>query len=156
MMDVQSPPRAEATHAAVPAARRRHTPRLTAVNYWIDLLLLVNFVGLLWVTGVNQFVIPAAGETAAARLWGRDPQWWRDLQFGVTATLALGVLLHLMLHWNWFCSITNTHVLGREPGRDNGARTLLGVGLLIALLHLLAGGLLLAVWSLETPPPSVG
>lgn len=150
-MDLGTLPIAEPSAAEASAARRRHTPRLTAVNYWLDLLLLVNFLILLWVTGVNQFVMPSESEPAA-QLWGRDTRWWRDLQFGCTLTLALGVLLHLMLHWNWLCCVTNTHVLGRDPGRDNGTRTLLGVGLIIAVLHVLAAGLLLAAWSLEKTP----
>jgi hypothetical protein len=30
---------------------------------------------------------------------------WAGLQFGLIATPALGLLLHVMLHWNWVCGI---------------------------------------------------
>ncbi|MFV0444033.1 MAG: DUF4405 domain-containing protein [Planctomycetaceae bacterium] len=131
--------------------RRRHTPRWTVINYWVDLVLLVIFIKMLFATGVVYFVFPAGPRAFECQLWGLDFNSWRDLQFAAIAVLAGGVVLHLMLHWNWLCSITNTHVFDRPPGRDDGSRTLLGVGLLVAVLHILGIGLLTASYYLQTP-----
>lgn len=144
--------RGVAADAAVEAAgRTRITPRRTVLNYWVDLGLLVVFLTLSWVTGVTQFVFPSGPEAFACRLWGGDYGDWRDIQFGLTVAFGLGVLLHLMLHWNWLCSVTNTHLRNRPPGRDDGSRTLLGVGVLVAILHVIGIGLLLAWAGIEVP-----
>ncbi|MEZ6068445.1 MAG: DUF4405 domain-containing protein [Planctomycetaceae bacterium] len=144
----ESSPR-DPTAAVEHDAKSRHTPRKTVINYWVDLGLLLIFLALTYVTGVTQFVFPVGPEAYSAKLWGGDVQWWRDAQFGLTAALGLGIILHLMLHWNWLCAVTNTHIRSRAPGKDDGTRTLLGVGLLVAVLHVLAIGLLFAGWALE-------
>ena len=131
--------------------RTRHTPRRTVVNFWVDLTLLAIFLSLAFTVGVTQFVFPNGPVAFECRLWGGDFGAWRELQFGLFAVFALGVLLHLMLHWNWLCCVANTHLRQRPPGRDDGTRTLLGVGWLLAALHLLAAALLWAAWSSQTP-----
>jgi hypothetical protein len=143
--------RFRAAPIAPPLERTRLTPRKTVLNYWVDLGLFVIFLGHAFVVGVTQFVFPNGPIAYEYRLWGLDYSTWRQVQFGFFSAFTLGLLLHLMLHWNWLCCVTNTHVRNRPPGRDDGGRTLWGVGLLVAILHLLAIGLLWAAWAIESP-----
>lgn len=142
---------AQPSPATMPEDRPRHTPRRTILNFWVDLSLLAIFLALAFTVAVTQFVFPRGPVAFECVLWGANFANWLDLQFGLFTAFALGVLLHLMLHWNWLCSVANTHLRNRPPGRDDGTRTLLGVGWLVALLHLLAVLLLWAAWSIQTP-----
>jgi len=118
----------------------------TIVNFWLDCALAVTFVLLCWVSAVLQLLFPAGVASAEWTLWGGTVVDWRNIQFYVLCTLALGVILHVMLHWSWVCGVVVTRLLGRKVGRDNGSQTLWGVGTLVVILHLLAGGLL-AAWA---------
>lgn len=110
----------------------------TLVNFLLDSLLLVVFAVLIWTTVVVRFVFPPAYDARGWRLWGLSLDDWMSIQFAVVALLALGILIHVMLHWNWVCGVVATHVVrSRKAKLDNGTQTLYGVGLLIVLLNLL-------------------
>lgn len=129
------------------ARARWRTPTRTTLNYLLDAALLGLFLCLAFAHAVAELVF--TGERVET-LWGGTLADWRRVHFALFCGLSFGILLHLMLHWNWICSVTNTHVLRRKPGHDDGGRTLIGVGVLIALLHLFAAALLIARWSLKT------
>ena len=76
---------------------------------------------------------------------------WRNFQFGVLSLLAAGIILHVMLHWSWVCGVLNKQLLKRKAIREDGSDTLVGVGLIAAVLHILAIGVLLASWSIARP-----
>ncbi|MBX3444430.1 MAG: hypothetical protein KF774_18670 [Planctomyces sp.] len=133
-----------------PRPRRPQVPWRTAINFWLDGLLAIVFLTLTWVAAVIRFVFPAGREAYGRRLWFGGIEAWRDAEFSLICGLALLIVLHVMLHWNWVCSIASSLVLRRPPGRDDGARTLLGVGVLVAILHVLAIGLLAARMSLSS------
>lgn len=116
----------------------------TIVNFWVDCLLLVVFLTLIWVSAVLRFLFPVGPTERNWQLWGGGVEFWRDVQFTVLCVFALGILLHVMLHWSWICGVVTKHVLRRPPSRDDGSQTLIGVGVLLSLLHLLGGALLLA------------
>jgi hypothetical protein len=126
---------------------RWRTPTRTTLNYVLDAGLLGLFLCLAFAHAVVEFVFTGEGTET---LWGGTLADWRRIHFGIFCGFSLGILLHLMLHWNWICSVTNTHVLRRKPGHDDGGRTLIGVGVLIALLHLLAVALLIARLTLQS------
>lgn len=130
-----------------PATRRSGVSR-TIVNFWLDATLMAAFVALCWISAVLQFVFPAGVDADAYRIWGGSPLDWRNAQFVVLCILALGIILHVMLHWSWVMGVITTRMLGRRPSRDNGTHTLIGVGLLLVILHLLALGCLAAWMSL--------
>lgn len=132
--------------------RRVQVPVRTAINYWLDLLLAATFVIFVWLAAVIRFVFPTGPRAHIHRLWNRTIDEWRALEFGVLCGFAILVVIHVTLHWNWVCSVTNTLVRHRPPGRDNGSRTLLGVAILIGILHVLAAGLLYARYSLQALP----
>ncbi|HIE96508.1 MAG TPA: hypothetical protein EYG03_10785 [Planctomycetes bacterium] len=67
------------------------------------------------------------------------------------AFLGLGVLLHVMLHWTWVCSVLSKRVLGRREVPDNGTRTIYGVSMFIGLLLMGAAAVGLAQWMIIVP-----
>lgn len=65
--------------------------------------------------------------------------------------LALGVLIHVMLHWNWVCSVVTVQLLKTRKRVDDGMQTLYGVGLLIVLMHLILAGIIAANYFVVQP-----
>ncbi|APZ90667.1 hypothetical protein Fuma_00248 [Fuerstiella marisgermanici] len=106
----------------------------TLLNFWLDSLLGLMFVTLCIVAVVVQFVFPPGIAARDWSLWGMSYGQWCSLQFGMLAVLGLGVVLHVMLHWTWICSVYSKRVLGRSDIPDDGIRTVYGVGILIAFL----------------------
>lgn len=121
----------------------------TIVNFWLDCLLLVTFLLLVWVSAVLWFLFPVGAAAEEWSLWGRSVEQWRGFQFVTLCVLSLGIVLHVMLHWSWVCGVVAKHLLKRPPARDDGSQTLIGVGVLLVILHGLAAGLLLAWYCLE-------
>lgn len=124
----------------------------TVVNFWLDCLLLVMFLLLVWVSAVLRFLFPVGPAEQEWQLWGGDVEVWRGFQFAVLCLFALGIVLHVMLHWSWVCGVVARNLLGRPPSRDDGTQTLIGVGVLLGILHLLAAALLVAWFSLQQRP----
>jgi hypothetical protein len=116
----------------------------TIVNFWLDAMLLMVFLVLTWISAVLQFVFPAGGAADSWILWNGTVEHWRGLQFAVLCLFALGIVLHVMLHWSWVCGVVSTRLLGRKAMRDDGSQTLIGVGVLVALLLVLTIGLVMA------------
>jgi hypothetical protein len=57
------------------------------------------------------------------------PDQWATVQFALVAVLALGILLHVMLHWNWVCSVVATRLARDKKAKlDEGSQTLYGAG----------------------------
>ena len=79
---------------------------------------------------------------------------WSDVHFSVLCVLALGILLHVMLHWTWVCSVAAKALSRGKKGRqqmDDGTRTLYGVATLIVLLHVVGIGIAAAWLSIHPP-----
>ena len=131
------------------------TRHQTLINFWLDAALLLNFLSLVWVSVIVQFVFPPAVAANGFRLWGLALSQWMDIQFGCVAALSLGILCHLMLHWSWVCGVLTTRFLRRRGGEkrtmDDGQRTILGVGLMIVLLNIMGLGIAAAVLSIRGP-----
>ena len=132
----------------------------TIINFWLDALLLALFVSLLWCSVVLQFVFPPGELSTDWRLWGLGYQNWRDIQFGALCIFALAILVHVMLHWNWVCGVVATQLVahdakGRVARRDDGSRTLWGVGLLIGLVNLVGLAVAAAALSIQSPSPGL-
>lgn len=77
-----------------------------------------------------------------------------SLQFAILCALALGITLHIMLHWTWVCGVIARQLFKKCDFPDDGVRTLCGVGLLITLL--LTGAFVTgaAILSIEVPERS--
>jgi hypothetical protein len=127
----------------------------TAINFIVDVVLLLITLATIFVTTVLRFVFPAPSTAKGWTLWGSDYDSWANLQFILMSLVAGAVLVHLMLHWSWVCGVIITKLL-RRPARqaklDDGVQTLWGVGTLIVVLNVLAALVGLAYLSVQAPP----
>lgn len=123
------------------------------INLVLDILLLALFAAECFAAVIVRFVFPPGPGAAGWSLWGLDYDAWGGIQFGVLAVLAAGILLHVMFHWSWVCTMLASRLSGDRKARvDDGLQTIYGVGLLIALL--LAVGVPVAAAMLSIRPPA--
>jgi hypothetical protein len=122
----------------------------TIVNFWLDVVLLVLFLAQAWMFAVLHIVFPR-GAGSDWKVWNATPLDWSESLFATFCVFAVGIVLHVMLHWAWICGVVATRVLGRKAGKDDGSHTLVGVGVIVVLVHLLAVGILLAKIGLVEP-----
>ena len=136
--------------APPPAARRKLS--MSLVNFWLDATLLatISFVG--WVAAMLQTVFPAPTAAAGWELWGLSYNQWHDAQFFSLCLFALLVLVHVMLHWNWVCSVIAAQVLRIKSRPDEGMQTIYGVAAMIGLLTVIVGTIIAAILSVKHPP----
>lgn len=134
---------------------RRPGPRSGWSWSWINLLLdatlLVVFAALCFVAVVVRFVFPPGPVADGWLLWGLDYDAWGGIQFGLLAILALGILVHVMLHWTWVCNVIASKLGTRGTRVDDGLQTIYGVGLLIGLLLAIGTALAAAVLTIKGP-----
>lgn len=126
----------------------------TVVNFWLDCFLLLQFLTLCWSGVVGQFVFPSGPHSSGWELWGWNSAEWGDFHFGVLATLAGTVLLHLILHWSWVCGVIRSHTMGKDRNQVrhiDSSNTLWGVGLLIVIVNLLGFAVAAAALSIHAP-----
>ncbi len=126
------------------------------VNLLLDTLLLILFLALVWVSAVLRFVFPDATSASHWTLWGNDFNAWSQLQFNLIALLALGILVHVMLHWSWVCGTIVYQFRGATKGGanaklDDGTRTLYGVATLVVIFNIVGGLLAFAALSIQAP-----
>ncbi|GIX05557.1 MAG: hypothetical protein KatS3mg114_1426 [Planctomycetaceae bacterium] len=122
---------------------------LVLINFWLDACLLLLFLVQCWILTVLVAVFPR-GELRAT-VWGQPFYVWLDALGSVMGVFALGIVLHVMLHWSWVCGTFVTRLCGRRAPRDDGTHTLIGVGLLVLLVHFLAAAVLAARVGLHVP-----
>ena len=141
----------ENDHAADQPSPSRGRISRTILNFWLDVLLAINFVTLCITAVIVQFVFPPGISARGVSLWGMSYGQWCSLQFSLLAILALAVLLHVMLHWTWVCSVLTKRILKKTTLPDEGIRTIYGVGLFICLLLLGAITIGAAQWMIVLP-----
>ncbi len=142
----------EATSKGRAPKQRRNRISISVINFCLDAVLLAMVVSIGWVSGVLRFVFPAPTTADGWKLWGWNYDAWSDFQFGCLCALALGVLVHVMLHWNWVCSVLTAQIFKTRQRIDDSMQTIYGVGLLIVLLHVILFGIIAAKYSVVKPP----
>lgn len=154
-MSADSPDPAPALPPATPPAQRRGAPprrwSMSVINFWLDAALLLTLTGVGWVTAILQVVFPPPTRADGWRLWGWSYDAWRDVQFGSLCVLAAGVVLHVMLHWNWVVSVFAVQIARAEKRPDDALQTVYGVALLIVLLNAIAAGVIAALLTVQKP-----
>ncbi|HKI16926.1 MAG TPA: hypothetical protein VKA15_03560 [Isosphaeraceae bacterium] len=121
------------------------------MNFWVDASVLMVLVTLGWVSAVLQVAFPAPTAADGWTLWGMTYDQWRDIQFGMLCLFAGGILLHVMLHWKWVCSVIAAQVLRTKTRPDEGMQTIYGVATLIVLFHVIAAGVVAAMLCVHHP-----
>ena len=103
-------------------AKPRRRLSVSVINFWLDTSLLFMLCALGWVSATLQIVFPAPTAADGWILWGLSYDQWRDVQFVILCLLALGVVLHVMMHWNWVCSVIAMQILRTRNGPTKGCK----------------------------------
>jgi hypothetical protein len=122
------------------------------LNFWLDAALFLSVTFVVWVSVMMQYVFPPPTSADGWELWGLSFDQWRDAQFYALCVVALLAIEHLVLHWNWVCSVLATKVLRVKGRPDKGNQAIYGVGTFITILTLILASLLAASLSVKRPP----
>ncbi len=120
------------------------------INFWLDATLFVAVVVLVWTAAILQFAFPAPTAAAGWSLWGLSYDQWHNVQFGAICVAAALAVEHLVLHWNWVCTVLATRVLHRRRP-DEANQTVYGVATFIGILLLVKASLIAAMLSIKPP-----
>ncbi len=152
-LDAASPAQTGETIDAGNGPKPRRRLSISVINFWLDSSLLLMLCTLGWISATLQIVFPAPTAADGWILWGLSYDQWRDVQFVILCLLALGVVLHVMMHWNWVCSVIAMQILRTRKRPDDGMQTIYGVGTLIVLFHVIAAGVIAAMVCVHQPGP---
>jgi hypothetical protein len=125
----------------------------TFTNFWLDVVSLVAMLGLAATGGLIHFVLPA-GSGHFYELFGWNRHDFGRLHFYFAVASVVLLALHLLLHWNWICCVVAKTAGKGAPSRRS--QTLFGLGLLLAVSLLLAGGLWWASGLVQATTPEGG
>ena len=128
----------------------------TITNLLLDLVLMLILACLVGSASVVRLVFPPGTEAKGWKLWGMDYDAWANFEFMTLCVILLAFIVHVMLHWNWVCSVIATRVFklkGAGARPDEGTQTLYGVSTLIGFLS--AIGILIATATLSIQRPSL-
>lgn len=123
----------------------------TLLNFWLDALLLISVAFLGWVSAMLRFVFPPPTVADGWKLWGWTFDQWHEAQFAALCVCGLLMIEHIVLHWNWVCSVISTRIL-RVSRPDEASQAVYGVGTFIVLLMILLSGIIVALWGVTRPP----
>lgn len=101
-------------------------------------------------------VFPTGSQAAGWTLWGLDYDQWRRIQMGSLGAFAVGVLVHLILHWTWVCNFVGARWPWRRgpfKSPNESMKTVYGVILLVVFLTLLAAFVAVAQFAVRAPRP---
>lgn len=122
----------------------------TIINFWLDAILLVLFMLQAWILAVLHVVFPR-GAGSDWTIWGATPLDWSEALLAVYCVFGFAIVVHVMFHWSWICGVVTTRLLGWKARKDDGSQTLIGVGVIVVLVHLLFAGILIAKVGLHPP-----
>ena len=123
----------------------------TLINFFLDVLLLLITLGLVFASCILHLVFPSATSSQGWRLWGLDYDQWAMIQFTLLAVIVLAILLHVMMHWTWVCAVIATRFFKKRLDPQDSTQTLYGVGTLILILVLLGCLLITAQMTIQKP-----
>ena len=106
----------------------------------------------MWISVMLQLVFPPPTEASGWKLWGLSYNEWQKAQFYSLCVFALLAVEHVVLHWNWVCSVLATQILRLKNRPDEGEQAVYGVGTFIVLLVVLMSTLIGAMFAAEQAP----
>ncbi|MBM4076781.1 MAG: hypothetical protein FJ267_14225 [Planctomycetes bacterium] len=122
------------------------------LNFWLDVVLFMAVVFIAWVSAVTYVVFLAPTSADGWKLWGMTFDQWNDLQASAMCVCGLLAIEHLVLHWNWVCSIIATKILRRKKGAiDEATQAIYGVGTFIVIVLLVLSSIVAASLSVQKP-----
>lgn len=139
-----------------PPPEVRHEPpkkriSMAVINFFLDAALFVSLVSVMWVSVLMQVIFPPPTLAAGWTLWGLTYDQWRNVQFGALCVCAGLAIEHLVLHWNWVCSVLATQVLKLKSRPDEGNQAVYGVGVFITVMLIFMASLLTALFTVSGP-----
>ena len=147
-----APPEPTADDASEsPVRKPAKKTSLAIINFWLDAALFLAIVFVMWVTVMLQMVFPPPTESQGWTLWGLDYNQWHQTQFFALCLSALLAVEHLVLHWNWVCTIMATRILRLKNRPDEGIQAVLGVGTFISVALVILGSILVATFMVKKP-----
>jgi len=141
----------EPNETACAQAKGRRRISATVINFCVDACLLIVLVVFGWLSAALQVSFPAPTAADGWTLWSLTYDQWRDIQFGTLCLFAACILLHIMLHWKWVCSVIATQIVRTKSRPDEGMQTIYGVATLIVILHLIGVGVIAAMLCVHQP-----
>ena len=126
---------------------------MALLNFWLDLALLLTLLFVGWVSAMMRVVFPAPTSADGWKLWGLTFNRWSDIQFFGLCAFGLLAIEHLVLHWNWVCSLIATKILRTKNRPDESNQAVFGVGTFITVLMAMLAGLIAAMLNVHRPMP---
>ncbi len=127
----------------------------STLNFLVDMTLATLFGAVLAATSIAEFVFPPGLDSQGWSLWGLEIDGWRSVQVAAIGLFSLGVLLHLILHWNWICGFLTARLSRRWGMRvkiNDSEKTVYGVATLILFLSIL--GMVVTAAEFSAKPPA--
>jgi len=109
----------------------------SAINLLVDAFSLIMFIALVMTGTLLVFVLPPGSRQAS--LWGMTRHEWGDVHFWIAISMIALIVVHLVLHWGWVCSMI-VRVFGGSRGPVSLGKRWLFAVLLIVLLLTIGGG----------------
>jgi len=149
--DPNVPTNTSQSSASQQPMRRKFSMAL--LNFWLDLALLLTLLFVGWVSAMMRVVFPAPTSADGWKLWGLTFNRWSDIQFFGLCAFGLLAIEHLVLHWNWVCSLIATKILRTKSRPDEANQAVFGVGSFITVLMVMLAGLIAAMLNVHRPMP---
>ena len=76
-------------------------------NYWIDFIMLISFL-VVAITGLILFFMPSGQGSSWISFLGIIKHTWSEIHNWVGLFLILIIIIHFLLHWKWFVTLTKS------------------------------------------------
>lgn len=122
------------------------------LNYVVDLLTLLALLAIAGTGLIMRFALPPGSGHVGNVLWGLGRHDWGSVHFWLTVGTAGILVLHVILHWSWVCTVSNRllHPRRRVAPPSPSARRAAGVVFLALIAGVVVGFTYLAKSSVRS------
>lgn len=115
------------------------------INFLVDVVTLLVFFGLVETGLLLYFVLPPGSGKQGLSLWGLSRHEWGDIHFWLSLAIIALIVLHVVLHWQWVCTVIQRKLGSPEQGPlDRRGRNIAGMATLLLLTMFMGGFIWLA------------